>query len=150
MASSARRGVQMQLETRRSLLSSRIQISYGARRCCRQTQCATQSSLSLRDYPLPRLGMGAFRIALEAVYKDKTGEALPYRQFGKPHAATYAFAEKMLRRHLTSLGDNPQAPLSVSVQLSRTARFELTVCVRYMVGDNPESGLFIRSWPNII
>ncbi|ORY35621.1 HAD-like domain-containing protein [Naematelia encephala] len=88
------------------------------------------------DYPLPRLGMGAFRIALEAIYKTLTGRDLEYTQFGKPHATTYRFAEAMLRRHLSSLGRDPESPLNV-----------------YMVGDNPESdiaGANGHGWDSIL
>ncbi|ORX38584.1 HAD-like domain-containing protein [Kockovaella imperatae] len=88
------------------------------------------------EYTLPRFGMGAFRLALEAVYKDKTGCPLPYEQFGKPHTATYEFAEKMLRRHLESRGEDPDQPLSV-----------------YMVGDNPESdiaGANAHGWSSML
>jgi ribonucleotide monophosphatase NagD (HAD superfamily) len=68
------------------------------------------------DYPLPRLGMGAFRLALEAVYKvchlkqfatdpkATTGAELPYTQFGKPYESTYTFADKMLIWILSQLG----------------------------------------------
>ena len=68
--------------------------------------------------------MGAFRIALEAIYKATTGADLPYTQLGKPYTSTYAFADAMLRRHLGDLGDDPEKNLKV-----------------YMVGDNPASDI---------
>lgn len=33
-----------------------------------------------------------------------TGRDLPFSQYGKPHTATYDFAEAMLRTHLKVLG----------------------------------------------
>ena len=59
--------------------------------------------------------------------KAVTGCHLPYTQFGKPHAATYDFAEDMLRRHMEALVPDASGPLKV-----------------YMVGDNPESGMLVR------
>lgn len=69
--------------------------------------------LTHSDYPVVRLGMGAFRISVEAVYKACTGLPLPYHQYGKPHHATYEFANTMLDRQAKSLGVN--APLNVCV-----------------------------------
>ncbi len=58
--------------------------------------------------------MGAFRTGLDAVYKQLTGCALPYTQFGKPHKATYDFAESMLRRHRSEMGQGEvDAPMRV-------------------------------------
>lgn len=68
--------------------------------------------------------MGAFSLALEAVYKAATGAELPYTQFGKPHTSTYSFADAMLRRHLSEAGEDPDKRLNV-----------------YMVGDNPASDI---------
>ena len=56
--------------------------------------------------------------------KATTGAELPYTQFGKPYESTYTFADKMLRRHLSDLKEDPEEQLSV-----------------YMVGDNPESDI---------
>lgn len=63
------------------------------------------------DYPVVRLGMGAFRISVEAVYKACTGLPLIYHQYGKPHHASYDFANTMLDRQAKSLGVN--GPLDV-------------------------------------
>lgn len=60
-------------------------------------------------------------------YTDKkatTGSELQYTQFGKPYEPTYAFADKMLRRHLKEAGLSDTTPLNV-----------------YMVGDNPDSDI---------
>ncbi|KAK8854859.1 TIGR01456 family HAD hydrolase [Kwoniella newhampshirensis] len=88
------------------------------------------------DWPISRLGQGAFRLSLEAVYKATTGLQLPYKQFGKPFKATYDFSELSLRRYLSSVGRNPDVPLNV-----------------YMVGDNPASdiaGANAHGWSSIL
>ncbi|OCF37871.1 HAD hydrolase [Kwoniella heveanensis BCC8398] len=87
-------------------------------------------------WPIPRLGTGAFRLALEKIYKTTTGLDLPYTQFGKPFKATYDFSELMLRRHLSSVGRDPNGALNV-----------------YMVGDNPLSdidGANRHGWSSIL
>lgn len=73
------------------------------------------------DYPLPRLGQGAFRAAVEGVWKDVTGGIeLQRHVLGKPHQATYEFAERRLRqlggdgaalRHVYMVGDNPESDI---------------------------------------
>ncbi|EIW67341.1 hypothetical protein TREMEDRAFT_33906, partial [Tremella mesenterica DSM 1558] len=88
------------------------------------------------DYPLPRFGMGAFRLALAAVYNELTGLDLTYTQYGKPYHETYAFAEKMLRQHIKGMGRDPSERLNV-----------------YMIGDNPESdiaGANSYGWSSIL
>ncbi|WWC63245.1 TIGR01456 family HAD hydrolase [Kwoniella dejecticola CBS 10117] len=88
------------------------------------------------DWPIPRLGQGAFRLSLESVYKATTGLDLPYVQFGKPFKATYDFSELMLRRYLKQVGRDPNGQLNV-----------------YMVGDNPLSdidGANRHGWSSIL
>ena len=60
------------------------------------------------DYPSPRLGQGAFKLALQSVYKALTGGEYPYTQYGKPSKATYAYAEQLVREYLkgTVRGDD--------------------------------------------
>lgn len=84
------------------------------------------------DFDRPRLGQGAFKEAFQAVFKSLTGTPYPYTQFGKPTAATYTFAEQMLREQLL----DQSSPNSV-----------------YMVGDNPESdiaGANAARWKSIL
>lgn len=55
-------------------------------------------------YHLPRLGQGGFRSALEGVWKGLTwggkGQVkLLKNMFGKPHQATFEFAERQLIKH---------------------------------------------------
>lgn len=55
------------------------------------------------DFDRPRLGQGAFREAFQAVFKALTGRTYPYTQYGKPTAATYKFAEQVLRDRLAEI-----------------------------------------------
>lgn len=69
----------------------------------------------------PRLAQGAFRVCLEALYKEYTGKKLPYTLYGKPHAVQYKFSEKLLQQqaarfgciisHYIGIGDNPAADI---------------------------------------
>lgn len=85
------------------------------------------------QYPLPRLGQGALREALEGVWAALTGGPqagveLKKTVIGKPYRATYEFAEKRLIKHreeLLSVYDGSKG------DLKRV----------YMVGDNPESDI---------
>ncbi|KAI0708176.1 HAD hydrolase [Cerioporus squamosus] len=89
------------------------------------------------DFPQPRLGQGAFRLAFQAVHEALVGAPYPYVQYGKPTTATYKFAEKVLRDRLEELAGG---------------RVEEMPRV-YMVGDNPESdiaGANGAGWPSIL
>ncbi|KAI0279514.1 HAD-hyrolase-like-domain-containing protein [Russula aff. rugulosa BPL654] len=91
------------------------------------------------EFPRPRLGQGAFREAFQAVFKALTGAPYPHVQYGKPTKATYDFAEKMLRAHMSELH-------GVSVGSDIQPRF-------YMVGDNPESdiaGANTAGWSSVL
>ncbi|KAG8936569.1 hypothetical protein FRC02_001064 [Tulasnella sp. 418] len=59
------------------------------------------------DYPLSRFGQGAFKDALQAVYKSVTGRTYPYVQYGKPHKPTYDFASKVLEARRLELEGSP-------------------------------------------
>ncbi|ORE04773.1 HAD-superfamily hydrolase [Rhizopus microsporus var. microsporus] len=70
------------------------------------------------DFPAPRLGQGAFKHALEGLYSTLTGHELKSTSFGKPHAATYKFAEQIFNtiageqgRNVYAVGDNPAADI---------------------------------------
>lgn len=83
-------------------------------------------------YPLPRLGQGGFREALEGVWAATTGGPskgieLKKTVIGKPYQGTYEFAERQLRRNRSRIfGGAADLP-----PLQRV----------YMVGDNPESDI---------
>ncbi|KAI8388885.1 HAD-like domain-containing protein [Radiomyces spectabilis] len=77
------------------------------------------------DFPTPRLGQGSFKTSLESVYHAYTGHKLKSVSYGKPHAATYKFAEDVLMGllprftgektrkdlHVYAVGDNPAADI---------------------------------------
>lgn len=80
---------------------------------------------------LPRYGMGALRLGIEALYKAHTGYDLSSRltQFGKPHTATYDFAERVLNSwHSELYAEDDQSPTKPPERV-------------YMVGDNPQSDI---------
>lgn len=83
-------------------------------------------------YPLPRLGQGGFREALEGVWAATTGGPskgieLKKTVIGKPYQGTYEFAERQLLRNRAKnfKGVSDLPPLEHV----------------YMVGDNPESDI---------
>jgi len=69
-----------------------------------------------------RIGMGALRASLEAVYKAITGRELSTIAFGKPQLGTYQFAMRLLRQWRKDTHDIDKPPRTV-----------------YFVGDTPES-----------
>ncbi|KAK9477103.1 HAD-like domain-containing protein [Lipomyces japonicus] len=80
------------------------------------------------EYPLPRFGQGAFRTAVERVFKDYTSQSLNSTIIGKPHLFTYEYAAEVLQRWRRAQFAYDDADLS---ELKRV----------YMVGDNPESDI---------
>ncbi|KAI9510922.1 HAD-like domain-containing protein, partial [Russula earlei] len=93
------------------------------------------------EFPVPRLGQGAFREAFQAVFKALTGTPYPYVQFGKPTKPTYDFAEKMLRAQMKELhGVSPTCTSSMHLSLQRRT-------------DNPESdiaGANAAGWSSVL
>ncbi|KAL4402630.1 hypothetical protein ACI68E_000397 [Malassezia pachydermatis] len=95
------------------------------------------------DFPVARLGQGAFRTALEAVYKvctlDSThlqrvtdGIELPATTFGKPELMTYEYANALLQdliRDTSKDASSRVAPENV-----------------WMIGDNPFSDIHGTCW----
>ncbi|KAF8629173.1 hypothetical protein AX17_005758 [Amanita inopinata Kibby_2008] len=88
------------------------------------------------DFEQPRLGQGAFKETLLAVYKALTGVSYPYIQYGKPTKATYQFAEQTMKNLLEErYGPGERAPRL------------------YMIGDNPASdiaGASAVGWESIL
>lgn len=83
-------------------------------------------------YPLPRLGQGGFREALEGVWAATTGGPskgieLKKTVIGKPYQGTYEFAERQLLRNRARIFSN-------TTDLPPLQRV-------FMVGDNPESDI---------
>ncbi|CAG8439784.1 7370_t:CDS:10 [Ambispora gerdemannii] len=77
------------------------------------------------EFPIPRFGQGAFRIAFESIYSEATGRKLKYELFGKPETSTYRYAERLLAdqtyeiykrrilpKHVYAVGDNPAADIA--------------------------------------
>ncbi|KAJ8654429.1 TIGR01456 family HAD hydrolase [Lichtheimia ornata] len=70
------------------------------------------------EFPVPRLGQGSFKAAIEHVYYTLTGEQLQSTSYGKPHSTTYAYAERVLEslqgskpKRVYAIGDNPAADI---------------------------------------
>jgi len=78
------------------------------------------------DFPRPRFGLGAFGIALEALYERATGEKLPVEYYGKPLPAPFRMVEQLLSEQAALLGwEMPEG---------RASPFDAI----FMVGDNPQ------------
>jgi HAD superfamily hydrolase (TIGR01456 family) len=71
-----------------------------------------------------RIGMGALRASLEALYKAVTGKDLATTAFGKPQLGTFQFATRLLRQWRKDNYGINRAPETV-----------------YFVGDTPESDI---------
>ncbi|GAB1203475.1 hypothetical protein APSETT445_002110 [Aspergillus pseudonomiae] len=71
-----------------------------------------------------RIGMGALRASLEALYKAVTGKDLNTIAFGKPQLGTYEFATRLLRQWRKDTHGINSPPNTV-----------------YFVGDTPESDI---------
>ncbi|KAK9154163.1 hypothetical protein Sjap_001643 [Stephania japonica] len=79
-------------------------------------------------FPSERLGMGAFRIALESIFNRIHHNALEYTSFGKPNSFVFKNAENVLKKlppfsFIDSYADN----------LKKGQPFKTL----YMIGDNP-------------
>ncbi|KAK5136547.1 hypothetical protein LTR08_002891 [Meristemomyces frigidus] len=76
------------------------------------------------SHDLTRLGMGALRLSLEAMYKAVTGKELNTTAFGKPQVGTFQFATRLLQQWRKSTHGIDAPPETV-----------------YFVGDTPESDI---------
>jgi HAD superfamily hydrolase (TIGR01456 family) len=76
------------------------------------------------SHSLSRIGMGALRASLEAMYKAVTGKELKTIAFGKPQLGTFEFATRLLRQWRKEVHGIDQPPDTV-----------------YFVGDTPESDI---------
>lgn len=73
-------------------------------------------------HAVPRLAQGAYRVCLQALYHELTGEPLDCILYGKPELVTYRYAETLLQRRAQALGYN-------------------NVHRYYMIGDNPAADI---------
>jgi len=100
-------------------------------------------------YPLPRLGQGGFRAALEGVYDAVTeGRRGPLksRTMGKPHTLTYQYAERVLLGLQKDIKNNATTAAATATTADLTQSGEKNRGRRglgkvYMVGDNPYSDI---------
>ncbi|KAJ6909446.1 hypothetical protein NC652_020435 [Populus alba x Populus x berolinensis] len=80
-------------------------------------------------FPTNRLGMGAFRIALESVFNRVHHNPLEHVSFGKPNPVVFKNAEAMLRQLQPSYhSDSSKESGDSGLQSFKTL---------YMIGDNP-------------
>lgn len=84
------------------------------------------------EYPVPRFGQGAFRIAVEALYQATNGVALESTILGKPFRVSYDYAHQVLANWKTGARTAPV--LNVAPHPSPFSKV-------YMVGDNPASDI---------
>ena len=112
-------------------------------------------------FPIPRFGMGAFRIILETLYEKLTGRALLYTSFGKPKAVAYELAGQALHKVArTMCSQHPQDILQVAHQNSPQSAGNVSednsfIKTMYMIGDNPETDIagaiaIGRPWVSIL
>lgn len=76
------------------------------------------------SHDLTRLGMGALRLSVEAMFKAVTGKELETTAFGKPQIGTFQFATRLLQRWRKDTHGIDAPPETV-----------------YFVGDTPESDI---------
>ncbi|KAL8668681.1 MAG: hypothetical protein Q9168_006702 [Polycauliona sp. 1 TL-2023] len=76
------------------------------------------------SHELTRMGMGALRMSLEALYKGLTGKDLISTAFGKPQIGTFQFATRLLQQWRKDTHGIDAPPRTV-----------------YFVGDTPESDI---------
>lgn len=76
------------------------------------------------SHDLTRIGMGALRVSLEAMYKAVTGKDLKTTAFGKPQMGTFQFATRLLQQWRRDTHGIDSPPDTV-----------------YFVGDTPESDI---------
>ncbi|KAL8257625.1 hypothetical protein R6Q59_029666 [Mikania micrantha] len=82
-------------------------------------------------FPFERLGMGAFRIALESIFNSIHHKPLKYTSFGKPNPFVYKNAESILMQLDQSLTSD--ADLNGEYKDMKSQHFKTL----YMTGDNP-------------
>ncbi|CAL9101245.1 unnamed protein product [Musa textilis] len=79
-------------------------------------------------FPAERLGMGAFRIALESIYNCIHSSPLEYTSFGKPNPFVFKNAESILTKLVTHKCQVKETMLGEKCAFGTI----------YMIGDNPK------------
>ncbi|KAH9329221.1 hypothetical protein KI387_001329, partial [Taxus chinensis] len=90
-------------------------------------------------FPTVRLGMGAFRIALESIFNRIHHTALMYTSFGKPNATVFKDAEIVLQKISSSIGLDRSEHREI-LNGGNFATHEIKYL--YMIGDNPSVDIF--------
>ncbi|URE42161.1 Cupin [Musa troglodytarum] len=85
-------------------------------------------SQALAVFPAERLGMGAFRIALESIYNCIHSSPLEYTSFGKPNPFVFKNAESILTKLVTHKCQVKETMMGEKCAFSTI----------YMIGDNPK------------
>ncbi|KAI4994747.1 hypothetical protein ZWY2020_034388 [Hordeum vulgare] len=80
-------------------------------------------------FPSERLGMGAFRIALESIFNQVNDIPLKYTSYGKPNPFVFKNAASILQKIV--MGIYPNSQLTNEVQDHQFSTI-------YMIGDNPK------------
>lgn len=76
------------------------------------------------EYPQPRHGQGMFIEAIKMVHNIRSPDIdLEYKQYGKPYAVTYEYADNLLQQLMKKKSNSTENPMVV------------------MVGDNPDSDI---------
>ncbi|CAL5200231.1 unnamed protein product [Lathyrus oleraceus] len=79
-------------------------------------------------FPSERLGMGAFRIALESIFNRTHPHSLEYTCFGKPNPSVFKNAATVLQQHVPRVYEDFN-----DINHKNTQHFQTL----YMIGDNP-------------
>eukprot|EP00941_MAST-03F_sp_MAST-3F-sp1_P005307 g5307.t1 len=72
------------------------------------------------EFPVPRFGAGSFMFALQATYKELTGQSLKVEHYGKPLPVSYDYVKGVMDANMAS-GD--------------------TIERAFMIGDNPDTDI---------
>ncbi|KAG1339156.1 hypothetical protein COCNU_04G014620 [Cocos nucifera] len=80
-------------------------------------------------FPTERLGMGAFRIALEGIFNSVSGSPLKYTSFGKPNPFVFKNAEVILTQLVSDIYHSQD-------NMDGGTGHEFSTL--YMIGDNPK------------
>lgn len=80
-------------------------------------------------FPVPRFGMGAFRIILESLYTKLTKRPLAYTSYGKPKPVVYHQASQTLHK------------IAKMVDSKECSSQDAALKTLYMIGDNPETDI---------
>ncbi|PON62379.1 HAD-superfamily hydrolase, subfamily IIA, CECR [Parasponia andersonii] len=86
-------------------------------------------------FPAERLGLGAFRIALESVFNKIHPDALEYTTYGKPNPFVFKNAETLLKQLVQSLHQN----VNIANHANAGNQHLETL---YMIGDNPSVDIY--------